>query len=198
MNDALGVDTALTSSFSARVWRRTRPHFGTVATVLVVFFGVHLWQTRDIPTGPAPELAFTWLSPDGSRSETTLAAWRAQFPGQAIAVHVWAEWCPVCKLEEHNVHRVAADHPVLTIAMQSGPADTVAQVLRQRRLPWHTAVDTRGQLALALGVKAVPAFLVVDAQGQLRSASVGYTSELGMRWRLWWANAIHKVNRLLV
>ena len=43
------------------------------------------------------------------------------------------------------------------------------------------------QLAQALGVKAVPAFLVVDAQGQLRGASVGYTSEIGMRWRLWWA-----------
>lgn len=198
MNDAPGVDTALTSSFSARVWRRTRPHFGTVATVLVVFIGVHLWQTRDITSGPAPELAFTWLSPDGSHSETTLAAWRAQFPGQTIAVHVWAEWCPVCKLEEHNVHRLAADHPVLTIAMQSGSADTVAQVLRQRRLPWHTAVDTKGQLALALGVRAVPAFLVIDSQGELRSASVGYTSEFGMRWRLWWTNAVHKVNRLLV
>lgn len=115
-------------------------------------------------------------------------AWRDQYPGQAIAIHVWAEWCPICKAEEHNVHRVMADHPVLTIAMQSGSPDAVARALTQRHLRWHTAVDQRGQLANALGVKAVPAFLVIDSHGQLRSASVGYTSEIGMRWRLWWAN----------
>ncbi|OAD42792.1 alkyl hydroperoxide reductase [Hydrogenophaga crassostreae] len=158
-----------------------------MALAVMVFTGVHLWQTRDMPAGPAPELAFTLITPDGARTATTLAQWRTQYPGQPVAIHVWAEWCPICQAEEHNVHRLVAGYPVLTIAMQSGPADTVAKVLRQRQLPWQTAVDDTGALAQALGVKAVPAFLVVDAQGQLRGASVGYTSEIGMRWRLWWA-----------
>lgn len=171
-----------------RLRRRLRLHWGTLGMVLVMFTGVHLWQTRDVPSGPAPELAFTLLRPDGSRSETTLAQWRAQHPGQPVAIHVWADWCPVCKAEAHNVHRLVADHPVLTIAMQSGSADAVAKVLRQRQMAWQTAVDADGELARALGVKAVPAFLVVDPRGQLRGASVGYTSELGMRWRLWWAS----------
>ena len=166
-----------------------RPRLGTIALVLVLFAGVHLWQTRDVPSGPAPELAFTLLSPDGSRVATTLAQWRARYLGQPVAIHVWAEWCPICKAEAHNVHRLVADHPVLTIAMQSGGADAVARVLTQRQMPWQTAVDDQGTLARALGVKAVPAFLVVDAQGQMRGASVGYTSEIGMRWRLWWASA---------
>jgi thiol-disulfide isomerase/thioredoxin len=179
---------ATNTSLIRRLWRRLRPHLSTVAFALVVFTGVHLWQTRDVPTGPAPELAFTLLSPDGSRTETTLTQWRALYPGQPIAIHVWADWCPICKAEAPNVHRLVADHPVLTIAMQSGPADTVDKVLRTRQMPWHTAVDAQGELARALGVKAVPAFLVIDAQGQMRSASVGYTSEIGMRWRLWVAN----------
>jgi hypothetical protein len=33
----------------------------------------------------------------------------------------------------------------------------------------------------------VPAFVVVDAEGRLRMPTVGYTSELGLRLRLWWA-----------
>ena len=172
-----------------RLWQRFRPHLGTVVIGLVVFGGTHLWQTREVPSGPVPELAFILLSPDGSRSATTLAQWRARYTGRSVALHVWAEWCPVCKAEEHNVQRLNASHPVLTIAMQSGPTDQVAKVLKQRRLPWQTAVDTQGLLAKALGVNAVPAFLVIDAHGQLRAASVGYTSEIGMRWRLWWANA---------
>jgi thiol-disulfide isomerase/thioredoxin len=179
---------ALNSSLFQRLWRRVRPHLGTVAIGLAAFGGAHLWQTRDVPSGPVPELAFTLLSPDGSRSATTLSQWRARYPGRPVAIHVWAEWCPICKAEEHNVHRLIADHPVLTIAMQSGPADTVAKVLRQRQMPWPTAVDEKGALARALGVNGVPAFLVVDEQGMLRAASVGYTSEIGMRWRLWWAN----------
>ncbi|MEX1168497.1 MAG: redoxin family protein, partial [Hydrogenophaga sp.] len=177
------------SDFLKGLWRRLRPHLSTIAFALVMFTGVHLWQTRDVPSGPAPELAFTLLSPDGSRADTTLTEWRARYPGRAVAIYVWAEWCPICKAQAHNVHSLVTDQPVLTIAMQSGSADTVARVLRQRQMPWQTAVDERGELARALGAKAVPAFLVVDAQGQLRGASVGYTSELGMRWRMWWANA---------
>jgi len=167
--------------------RQWKSHLGTLLLVLVVFFGVQAWQTRGVRAGPAPELAFTLLHPDGRRSSTTLAEWRATHPGQAVALHVWAEWCPICRAEEHNITRLARNEPVLTVAMQSGPPDAVARVLAQRQLPWATALDPRGEMARALGFKAVPAFVVVDAQGQLRGASVGYTSEIGMRLRLWWA-----------
>lgn len=170
--------------------RQWKSHLGTVLLVLAVFIGVQAWQTRDVPSGPAPEFAFTLLHPDGSRSSTTLAEWRAVHPGQPVALHVWAEWCPICRTEEHSVTQLARDQPVLTIAMQSGPPDAVARVLAQRQLPWATAMDPRGDFARSLGFKAVPAFVVVDAKGQLRGASVGYTSEIGMRLRLWWARVM--------
>jgi thiol-disulfide isomerase/thioredoxin len=170
--------------------RQWKSHLGTVLLVLAVFIGVQAWQTRDVPSGPAPEFAFTLLHPDGSRSSTTLAEWRAAHPGQPLALHVWAEWCPICRTEEHSVTQLARDQPVLTIAMQSGPPDAVARVLAQRQLPWATAMDPRGDIARSLGFKAVPAFVVVDAKGQLRGASVGYTSEIGMRLRLWWARVM--------
>ncbi len=83
--------------------------------------------------------------------------------------------------------RLSRDGPVLTIAMQSGQAEQVARVLNQRQLPWATALDPRGEMSRQLGFKAVPAFVVVDADGHLRAATVGYTSEIGMRLRLWWA-----------
>jgi hypothetical protein len=82
---------------------------------------------------------------------------------------------------------LVGDLPLLTIAMQSGPPDAVRRVLSQRQLSWPTAVDPRGELSRALGFKSVPAFVVVDAEGRLRMPTVGYTSELGMRLRLWWA-----------
>jgi thiol-disulfide isomerase/thioredoxin len=167
--------------------RRLRSYLGTALLVLAVFFGVQAWQTRDVPTGTVPAMAFTLLQPDGSRQTTTLVEWRAQHPGQAVALHVWAEWCPICRAEEGSISSLVADQPVLSVAMQSGTADAVARVLAQRGLPWPTAIDARGEMARALGFKAVPAFVVIDANGRLRAPTVGYTTELGMRFRLWWA-----------
>ena len=167
--------------------RDWKSHLGTLLMVLVVFAGAQAWMTRHVPTGPAPDLGLTLIQPDGGRTDTTLAAWRAAHPGQPVALHVWADWCPICRTEEHSVTRLARDHPVLTVAMQSGPADKVQKVLAQRELPWATAVDPRSDIARALGVTSVPAFMVVDAQGRLRTPTAGYTSEVGMRLRLLWA-----------
>jgi hypothetical protein len=75
-------------------------------------------------------------------------------------------------------------------AQHPGQAEQVARVLAQRQLPWATALDPRGEMARQLGFKAVPAFVVIDAQGDLRTATAGYTSEIGMRLRLWWARLV--------
>lgn len=167
----------------AHLRRRWRAHALNLLMLLGVFAGTHWWQTRHLPAGPLPDLALELVT--GER--LALAQWRARHPGQAVALHVWAHWCPICRLEEDSISRLQADHPVLTVAMQSGPAPQVAQVLQQRRLPWTTAVDEHGEMALGLGVQAVPVLLVLDPQGRVAAASVGYTSELGMRLRLWWA-----------
>jgi thiol-disulfide isomerase/thioredoxin len=169
-----------------RHWRaQWKSHLGTLALVVAVLAGVQDWQTRHLPERLPADTALQLLHPDGRREATTLAAWQAGHAGPVV-LHVWAEWCPICRAEESSVTRLARDAPVLTIAMQSGPADAVARVLRQRELSWTTAVDPRGELARALGVRAVPAFVVMDPDGRLRAASVGYTSEIGMRLRLGW------------
>ena len=156
------------------------------ALLLVVLLGAHLWQTRHVPRGPAPDFSALAVSAqDGA--VLTLAQWRAAHPGQPVALHFWADWCPICKLEQHSVSRVARDWPVLTVAMQSGDVPAVRRVLAQRALPWATVIDPDGTLAARYGVRAVPAYVAIDRDGRIRATSVGDTSEIGMRLRLWWA-----------
>ena len=162
---------------------RWRGWLGNAALVLGVLLAAHLWQTRAVPSGPAPPLT----APTVDGRPLSLTQWRAAHPGQPVALHFWAEWCPICKLEEHSIGRVAADAPVLGVAMQSGDGAQVARVMAQRGLHWPTLIDADGQQARAWGVRAVPAFIVIAPDGRISSASVGYTSELGMRARLWWA-----------
>lgn len=168
---------------AALTGRKLRRSAIDLSLVAVVVLAVHFWQVRSIPFGDAPPLA--GVAANGRYA--SLAELRAANPGRSLAVHVWAEWCRICSLEEGNVTALTGEVPLLTLAMQSGDASEVAATLRRRQLDWPTVSDPDGALARRVGVHAVPAFIVIDPAGRVRFAEVGYTSYLGMRWRLWWA-----------
>jgi len=163
-----------------------RSHGLTLLTVVLVYAGLHLWQTRHLPGGPAPAFSAPLLSRQ-TVNNIDLEQWRATHSGRAVALHFWAEWCPICRMEEDSISAVQRDWPVLGVAMQSGDAARLQTVLNQRGLAWQTAVDADGRVARRYGLASVPAFIVLDAQGHIRFAEVGYTTEIGMRLRLWWA-----------
>lgn len=164
-----------------------KSHAGTLLVFLLLYAGIHTWQTRRVPSGTVPTFSAPAAGPQAVSGAIDLATWRAAHPGQAVALHFWADWCPICRTEENSVSRIRRDWPVLSVAMQSGDAARVQGVLTRRQLDWTTAVDPDGQIAKRFGLASVPALVVVDAQGQIRFAEVGYTSEIGMRARLWWA-----------
>lgn len=144
---------------------------------------IQLWQARHFPGGQAPD--FTAAATDGN--PISLAAVHARHAGQPLALYFWAEWCPICTLQQGSIDALGADWPLLTVAMQSGDGPAVAAVLRERGLAWHTAVDADGRIAAEYGVHGVPALIVIGADGDIRASAVGYTTGAGMRLRMWWA-----------
>ena len=50
-----------------------------------------------------------------------------------------------------------------------------------------TVLDEDGAISKRYGLRGVPAVFVLDGSGKIRFSSVGYTSELGIRIRLWLA-----------
>ena len=71
--------------------------------------------------------------------------------------------------------------------MQSGSGAEVGRFLEARGLRWTTLVDHDARLSRQLGVDAVPTLIFVDRDGRVRAVTQGYTSETGIRLRLWWA-----------
>ena len=161
-------------------WRRWAIE---IAIFVAVFFAIQAWMARDVPAGPAPD--FTTVAADGRALK--LAEWRAAHPGEAVGVYFWADWCPICTAQQGTIDGVQADCPVLTVAMQSGDAAAVNKVLAERGLDYKTAIDADGRIAQTYGLRGVPAFVIVDPAGQIRSVSLGYTTGWGLRARLWWA-----------
>jgi thiol-disulfide isomerase/thioredoxin len=165
-------------------WARLRRGLIDAGILAFIFVAVQAWQQRDIPSGKAPQTG-GYLA-DGQAF--CLNDWREHHPGKVVALHFWAEWCPICRTEEGSISAVSKDWSVITVAMQSGTAEQVTQHLRKEGLDWSTLVDSTGRISSGYGLKGVPAFVVIDRNGVIRSVSTGYTSELGMRVRLWWAD----------
>lgn len=175
-----------------RDWKR---HLGTLALFAGVMLAVQLWQTREVAGGALPAAALDAplpvLGTDGALRQSSLraeiAALQRAHPAKNIGLYVWADWCPICKTIQGTVNGLTQDHPVITIAMQSGPPDKVARYMASRGLAWLTVIDPRSAIPGALGFGAVPAFAVITPQGELRWPTVGLTSGWGMRLRLWLA-----------
>lgn len=148
--------------------------------IIAVVVAVSFWQTRGLPEGPAPALAGTGI--DGKPLD--LAELVRTAKGKPVLVAFWATWCPVCKVEDGNLQSVAADHSVLTVAMQS---ENVPRHMQERGLSFATIEDPNASLAAAWNVRGVPSHFVIDGAGNVRFRVVGYATTWGLRARLWWA-----------
>lgn len=169
-----------------RPTRGYRSWLVNILLILAVFIGVQWWQARPLASGPAPALAGTLL--DGR--PFTLERLRAGGETEPVLVHFWATWCPVCRLEQGAIDAIARDHPVVTVAMQSGGEREIRAYLGEQGLRFPVLPDPEGVLSSAWGVPAVPASFVVDGTGRIRFATVGHTTEAGLRARLWAAGQV--------
>ncbi len=132
---------------------------------------------RDVVSGMAPAISAHLL--DGKAIELS------QYQGTPVLLHFWASWCGICRVEEKGIDAIATDYPVITVAMQSGDKAAISTYLQQQGLGFPVVADPDGQLASRYGVRAVPASFIIDANGQIRFVELGYTTETGLRLRLW-------------
>ncbi len=72
--------------------------------------------------------------------------------------------------------------------MQSGDAHEVLSYLDERGVNFPVIVDEYGKIAQRFGVSRVPASFIIDSQGAIAFTEVGYTSNWGLRLRLWLAD----------
>jgi len=136
------------------------------------------WTSRDMVRGPAPLIIDQQLS--GEPYDL------AGFRGEPVFIYFWAPWCPICKLQDSSIDAIAKDYHVITIASWVDTKAEVVANMQQRNLSFPVIVDEQGEWAKLYGVKAVPASFFMGKNGEISFVESGYTSEIGMRFRLWW------------
>jgi len=155
------------------------PNLRGALLVLAVFLLMQAWQTRNLSQGAAPDLEGVSVDAD----PVSLSKLR----GKPVLVHFWATWCGVCRAMEHNVVAMNDAVPMITVASLSGSDREVEAFATEHGATFPILNDPSGDLAKRYGVSAFPTTFIVDADGNIRHASVGYTTELGMRARMWLA-----------
>ena len=161
-----------------RAWKYW-PWLRDLTLIALVVAGIRVYQQRNLPSGPAPELA----GQDLKGVEAALSEYR----GKPVLLHFWATWCGVCKAEQSSLDALSRELPVLTVASQSGSAAEVGAFVREHRVEPRVIVDASSELARRFGVTMYPTTFVIDAEGEIRNVEVGYTTELGLRARMWLA-----------
>lgn len=106
---------------------------------------------------------------------------------QPTVLYVWAEWCGYCRHTSPAIERVhRSGHRVVSVAMQSGNDAQVHATMRRHGLTFPVVNDPDGAISHALGVGVTPTIAIVS-DGRMRLATSGWTSEYGLRLRLWLA-----------
>lgn len=159
------------------MWKK----YGLYLLFAAAVFAAQFLRTSDLVTGKPPAIAQSTL---GGLQATHIVG-----KGPAI-IYFWAEWCGVCAMMQHAMSAVSADYPLLTVALRSGTDSSVGQYLQKKQLAWSVINDQQGSIAQNYGVKAVPALFFINADGDIVFTSVGYTSEWGLRLRLWLAGLV--------
>ena len=150
-----------------------------IIIILIILLAVRFWMQRDVVSGIAPNISAVTLK--GQQFELYKDHRRP------ILVHFWATWCPVCKLEQSNIENTAKDLPVITIAMQSGDNNELSQFMQDEKLSFDVINDESGVLSKSYNIRGVPVSFIINKENNIEFVEVGYTTEIGLRMRLWWA-----------
>ena len=150
-----------------------------IALILLIYTIAKTWMQRSMIEGTPPAIQTQLLS----GQPFDLYALK----GKPVLLHFWASWCGICKLEQDSIESISKQHTVISIAMKSGSGAEIQQYMTKHHLSFPVVVDAEGQIANRYGVRAVPASFIIDAQGKIAFKETGYTSNWGLRIRLWLA-----------
>lgn len=110
------------------------------------------------------------------------------YEGKPLLVHFWATWCPTCKAEADNVQRLSQYYEVVTFAVKSGSDKELRKYMHDRGFDYRVINDKDGQWSREFNIEGYPTTFIYDRSGEVRFSEVGYTSTLGLLFRMWWTD----------
>ncbi len=160
-------------------WFRWGTELGLFVMIFVVITSIQGWNL--LGSGEAAP-GFTLRDMQGKKHSL------AQYEGKKTLLVFWAPWCGVCKVESSNVSAIhqsmGDDVHVVSVAVGYQGNEDLQTYIEEQEVDYPVLLGNY-DLASAYAVHKYPTLYVIDEEGHIEHAEVGYTTELGMRFRLW-------------
>ncbi|MBN1204994.1 MAG: TlpA family protein disulfide reductase [Myxococcaceae bacterium] len=171
-------------------WQRARQRWWVrwgvdLAVVALLFTAVMAWQTRHLPDAgtPAPDFHLRELSGGQVRL--------SELRGKPVVLAFWAPWCGVCEAESSTLSAlrsmVGERAHILTVAVAYEDEEDVRRFVREREADYPVLLGDDAVMR-AFRVDRFPTTFILSPEGRIEQATVGYTTRLGLLWRLWRAS----------
>lgn len=111
---------------------------------------------------PVPDFQQT----DLLQSERSLT--NADLPKTAFLLNVWGSWCTYCQQEHPFLLTLSNQISIVGLNYRDNPQRAVAMLAQKGNPFLFNITDSKGQLALSLGVDGAPETYLVDENGIIR------------------------------
>ena len=156
-------------------WLKTILLYGIV--LLIIYTVVNWWRQPVMPANPQLQLT------DYQGQAVDLAALSQEQP---TLIYFWGTWCPICTTTSPSVNSLAAAgaYPVVTIAIQSGSDQQLAEYLTEHDYNFTTINDQQGEIFDDCQGQVTPSYVILK-QGQMTQGLTGIQPLWSLKLRLW-------------
>jgi len=152
-----------------------------------VFFAISIYQIRNHIPRTTDVPLISGQSADGTPNQINLA--QGILKSHPTLLYFFAPWCGVCKIAMGNLNILStfASVNVVIIALDYDNKNEVIDLIKQKNLGNFELVFGDNATKQSFKVGAYPTYYVVSGQGEVFTSSIGYSTTIGMLFRIWTA-----------
>lgn len=154
-----------------RALKFSRPLLISIGLAAILFQGLSKDPSR-VPSPLIDKAVPAFELPQLSSAEP----WSpSAYAGQVWLLNVWGSWCAACTVEHSLLNELAANKTVAIVGMawKDKPKDSRAWLVKHGNPYAIVVTDTKGTVAIDLGVYGAPESYLIDKHGMIRFKQIG-------------------------